>query len=89
MKLELLLTYVNQTIYKEIMEITYTCGTDLNKTNSYVSSLHASSIKAALFGIFVGRWQHTFPKIGGNILSKDKTGSALLSLTQIKNKVGT
>ena len=34
------------------------------------------NLKAALYGIFVGRWQHTFPKIGGNISSIDKTGSA-------------
>ena len=34
------------------------------------------ALKAALYGIFVGRWQHTFPKIGGNISSIDKTGSA-------------
>ena len=32
-------------------------------------------LKAALYGIFVGRWQHTFPKIGGNMSSIDKTGS--------------
>ena len=34
-----------------------------------------ANIKAALYGIFVGRWQHTFPKIGGNMSSIDKTGS--------------
>ena len=32
-------------------------------------------LKAALYGIFVGRWQHTCPKIGGNMSSIDKTGS--------------
>ena len=34
-----------------------------------------SNNKAALYGIFVGRWQHTCPKIGGNMSSIDKTGS--------------